>query len=126
MAPRTGHQPKYVGSAFSNKAPCAPLVGKKNTTAIRYWGSGAGREQYIVVDSGGGIPTYSTKNALSRYYDSLRVYNGPGQHRTPDSSLKNNLGKPAYMTAGGKQMYSNVSTQFPTRTRSQWFKRARD
>jgi hypothetical protein len=75
VAPRTGVQQKYIGSAFSNKAPCAPLVGKKNTTAIRYWGTGQGREQYIIVNSGGGIPQYNTKNSLSRYYDSLRSYN---------------------------------------------------
>jgi len=58
------------------------MVGKKNTTAIRYWGSGAGRENYIIVNSGGGQPTYNSKNAMTNYTDSLRSYMAPGEHRT--------------------------------------------
>lgn len=91
------------------KAPQASIIGKKNTTAIRYWGSGAGREQYIVCNSGGNIPQYNSRSPMDLYNASLRQYRGPGETSFNDSTLKNNLVTPVNMTSGGRQVYQSVS-----------------
>ena len=105
------------------KAPPAKIFGKKNETAQRFWGSGAGRETYIICDSGGGIPPYPSKSPLAGYYDSLRQY-PDAQNRYADSNLKCNVQTPHHMTSGGRQVYNSVSPQYPVRYRHMWRKQA--
>jgi hypothetical protein len=80
VAPSTGYNHRYVGSAFSIKPSAPAIIGKKNATAERYWGNGAGRETYILVNCGGGIEPYSSKSPQAGFYQSLRTYKHPADH----------------------------------------------
>ena len=46
--------------------------GHKESTALRYFGDGTGRDSYVVADSGGLIPKYVSKGALGNFCNSLR------------------------------------------------------
>ena len=73
-SPWTGYQQTtptthmFINQAHHAKRP----NGHKEATAVKYFGDGSGRDSYVVADSGGMIPKYSTKGVLGNFYNSLR------------------------------------------------------
>ena len=58
----------YTNQAHQFKRPS----GGKDATAFKYYGDGAGRDSYVVADSGGLIPKYVSKGVMKSFQNSLR------------------------------------------------------
>ena len=53
----------YINLAHQMKR----LNGHKEAAAMKYYGDGAGRDSYIVVDSGGLVPKYVNKGVMGAF-----------------------------------------------------------
>ena len=65
----TGFQPsKNTTAMYINQAhQMKRLNGHKEAAAMKYYGDGAGRDSYIVVDSGGLVPKYVNKGVMGAF-----------------------------------------------------------
>jgi len=73
----TGYQGKKESSRLhiNQNHQFKRLVANKDATALKYYGDGAGRDSYVVVDSGGLVPKYVNKGVQGSFENSLRQHN---------------------------------------------------
>ena len=65
---QTGYQAQPIGrmnTGINNQFK--RLVGSKDATALKYFGDGAGRDSYVVADSGGLVPKYVNKGVQGTF-----------------------------------------------------------
>lgn len=82
IPPRAGYQPKIRSNSTMFAGDCKPFFGAgKEATVLKYFGDGTGRDSYVVKDSGGMIPSYSSRSPDKIFYGGLRQGN-PSSMRT--------------------------------------------
>jgi hypothetical protein len=57
-APHVGYHPPRASSSIYMGQTKKFIGSGKESTALRYWGDGSGRDSYVTTDCGGLIPSY--------------------------------------------------------------------
>ena len=74
--PRTGYQPKERTTSTMYAGPHKAFFGAgKEATVLRYFGDGSGRDSYVIKESGGAIPSYTSTSPDKIFYSALRQTN---------------------------------------------------